>query len=137
MSSATPTTTTSQPALAGAGAATGESATHEAVSQALSALEHAAFVLVFPSAQLDAREVAAQAASAAGDVPVVGMAARAELASTGPTLGGCTAMALGGAISHGVGVAGEASTDFRAAGHAAATAAVGGGGPRPPPPQHQ
>jgi hypothetical protein len=130
MSSATPITATSQTALAGAGAATGASATREAVSQALSGLEHAAFVLVFPSAQLHAREVVAQALSASGGLPVVGMAARAELASTGPTLGGCTAMAFDGAVSHGVGVAMNASTDFRAAGHAAATDAVAALEPR-------
>jgi hypothetical protein len=124
MRTTAPATTTPRPALAGAGAATGRTATRNAVSDALAGVERPDVVLIFPSAQLNDREVLAQALAAADGVPVVGMAARAELSPAGPTLGGCAAMALDAATSQGVGVAVDASSDLRTAGREAATAAL-------------
>jgi hypothetical protein len=124
------TAATTAQTLAGAGNATGPTAAGDAVRAALAGLDDPGLVVLFPSAALNPCDASAQAAAEAGATPVVGMAARAELSIAGPTLGGCTALALDASVSHGAGVAHEASNDLRAAGRAAAADALAAVDPR-------
>jgi hypothetical protein len=112
--------------MAAAGAAAGPDAARVAVRSALRGLGEsaAALVIVFVSPDLGAARAAAQAQTAAGDVPVVGLTSDACIGPPGLVQGGCTALALAAPRMAGVAVAENADRDPRAAGRAAAAEAV-------------
>jgi hypothetical protein len=99
----------------------------EAVGHAVAGLGgDASLVLFFPDGALDPAAAAREAAGAAGDVALAGMTAGGAIAASGSIERGCSALAFGGEIAAGVGVAEEASADPRGAGRTAARDALRG-----------
>jgi hypothetical protein len=114
--------------LAASGIGDGPGAVEQAILDAAQGLQGdaPAVVLVFPSADLPAEDVAEQLAPAARAFPVAGMTSDMLIANGAPHARGCAALALGSDVTAGVGVARHASRDLRAAGRAAAEAAMEG-----------
>jgi hypothetical protein len=112
--------------LAAAGHAEGPDAAAGAVGKAVRGLEGSrpSLILIFPDGGLDAAEQLHQAEAHAVGAPVAGMTASGALGGDGPLDRGCSAMAFGGELAAGVGVAPRASRDLRKAGGEAARAAL-------------
>jgi hypothetical protein len=110
----------------GSGSATGEGAVGRAVAQAVAAVgaRGSSLVLVFPGAELSPDVTVDEAARAAGRVPVVGITGNGQISTSGPLLGGCTALALDAAMAVGIGLRGGASANLRAAGFEATREAM-------------
>jgi len=110
---------------ASSASATGTDAVAEACAAAVESLDNDLGLLVcFTSGLDDARRAATQLGTAGGGAPSVGMTGKGIFAANEPIDEGCVAVAFDKAIECGLGVGGNAATDFRAAGHDAARAAV-------------
>ena len=114
-----------QAKLAGAGAAVGPRAPFEAVERAVGGLDgDPGLVLIFPSGDLDARDAATQARTAAGHARVAGMTGSGAISLGGAIESGCSAIAFDSSVPVGVGT--DSSSDPRSAGRSAAAEALFG-----------
>jgi hypothetical protein len=125
LSVATPDLVRTRDRLAGAGAATGDRATFDAVEEAVEALgRDPGLVLIFPSGDLDPQEAATQAHAAARDARVAGMTGTGAITQGGAIESGCSAVAFDSSVRFGIGTG--TSSDPRAAGRSAADEALFG-----------
>lgn len=110
---------------ASSASAIGADAVATACGAAVDSLDNELGLLVaFTSGLDDTRRAAAQLGAAGGSAPSVGMTGKGIFAANEPIDEGCVAVAFDKAIKCGVAVGGNASADFRAAGHNAARDAV-------------
>lgn len=110
---------------ASSASASGADAVAAACGAAVDSLDNELGLLIAFTSELDdARRVAAQLAAAGGGAPSVGMTGDGVFAANEPIEDGCVAVAFDKTIECGIGVGGNASKDFRAAGHDAARDAL-------------
>jgi hypothetical protein len=110
---------------ASSASARGADAVAAACGAAVDSLDNELGLLVgFTSELDDARRVAAQLSDAGSGAPSVGMTGKGVFAANEPIEDGCVAVAFDKAIECGIGVGGNASNNFRAAGHEAARDAL-------------
>ncbi|MEK6251286.1 MAG: FIST N-terminal domain-containing protein [Actinomycetota bacterium] len=110
---------------ASSASASGADAVAAACGAAVDSLDSELGLLVaFTSKLDDARRVAAQLVDASRGAPSVGMTGDGVFAANEPIEDGCVAVAFDKAIECGIGVGGNESKDFRAAGHDAARDAL-------------
>lgn len=114
---------------AAAGTAAGVGAAERATRQALSGVGGEAAQLLIFASDLDPGRAAAEATSAAGDIPVAGMTGSGVIGEGGAIQCGCSVLALSSDAPVGVGLANDAGgslAESSAAATAEALAAVGG-----------
>ena len=111
----------------------GPTAVGDAVARAVDGLGGSlpALLLVFPDADSPLQDAVSAATSAAPGSCIAGMTSRGIIASSGEHARGCSVTAFSPEVAVGVGMAGGASRDLRAAGRAAARQASAGMDLRP------
>lgn len=112
--------------VVGTGFGSGADAVFDAVANAVAALgeRRPALVLVFPPGRMEPDGALAQAESAAEGASVAGMTSDGVIGADGLLACGCAAIAFDDSAQTGLGVAGNAAADPRAAGYAAAAEAL-------------